>query len=175
MTARHRRQQCYLQTCVLCSGNAALSAYRQPTWLRPSSLWRTAPGRSGDRESQSAQISLRGMLKPFAIKPKDIKFPSGRVLKGYERGELEDAFSRYLPPIELSLTAHPPDQTATTATAAEFLGYSPVQSATEEGEVAVEHTLEPPENSQSSGVAVEKGGCGRRVVILTKLCMDEEQ
>jgi hypothetical protein len=100
------------------------------------------------------------LLNPFGIKPKNIKFPSGRVLKGYERAELEDAFSRYLSPIEPSHSAHSPDQTATNATAAESLGCSPIQSATEEDEVAVANIQKPAGNSQSSGVAVEKGDAG---------------
>lgn len=40
------------------------------------------------------QIATR--LRPFEIKSKDLRF-GNRTLKGYERAEFEDAFSRYLP------------------------------------------------------------------------------
>lgn len=38
---------------------------------------------------------LRAMLDEFEIKSADVRFPSGKVLKGYRREWFEDAFARY--------------------------------------------------------------------------------
>ena len=40
---------------------------------------------------------LARLLKPFDIRPRDLRFDEG-VLKGYARGDFEDAFARYLLP-----------------------------------------------------------------------------
>jgi hypothetical protein len=43
------------------------------------------------------QAQLARQLDGFDIKPKDIRHSDGRNLKGYERSQFEDVFSRYLP------------------------------------------------------------------------------
>ncbi len=40
--------------------------------------------------------SIARILKPFGIRPKDLRMRYGRVKKGYERNQFNDAFSRYL-------------------------------------------------------------------------------
>jgi Protein of unknown function (DUF3631) len=42
---------------------------------------------------------LARMLKQFDIRPRDLRI-NGGILKGYERASFEDAWSRYLPPID---------------------------------------------------------------------------
>lgn len=40
--------------------------------------------------------SVARILKPFKVKPENIRFTDGTQLKGYERGQLENAWTRYL-------------------------------------------------------------------------------
>jgi putative DNA primase/helicase len=40
---------------------------------------------------------LARLLAPFGIGPKTIRLPTGETPKGYQRGDFEEAFSRYLP------------------------------------------------------------------------------
>jgi len=44
------------------------------------------------------QAQLANLLKPFSISPKNIRFPSGGVSKGYDRVQFEDVWDRYLSP-----------------------------------------------------------------------------
>jgi hypothetical protein len=41
---------------------------------------------------------VASMLAPYNIKPKDMRI-GGKVLRGYESTQFEDAFERYLPQI----------------------------------------------------------------------------
>jgi hypothetical protein len=62
--------------------------------------------------SYGKPLSTRGLaklLKPFGIRPKDIKFE--KTAKGYYSTDFDDAFRRYLPP-------QPTETGATTATEA---------------------------------------------------------
>jgi putative DNA primase/helicase len=56
---------------------------------RPWAEW----GRSGKEITKN---QLAGLLRKFKIRPGDIRFASGRVLKGYLLADFEDAFARYL-------------------------------------------------------------------------------
>jgi hypothetical protein len=47
---------------------------------------------------RKAARDLARHLKPFEVGPKDVRVPDGRKGKGYDRGDFEDAFARYLPP-----------------------------------------------------------------------------
>jgi hypothetical protein len=38
------------------------------------------------------------MLTPYNIKPRDMRI-DGKILRGYESSQFEDAFARYLPPL----------------------------------------------------------------------------
>ena len=51
---------------------------------------------------------LSGMLRRYGIRPKDIRLPSGSVVKGYQSNDFCDAWERYIP--------LPPQSSATSAT-----------------------------------------------------------
>jgi hypothetical protein len=46
------------------------------------------------------------LLRPFGIKPKNIRFATGAVKKGYLQDDFLDAFSRYLPQVPVSEYEH---------------------------------------------------------------------
>ena len=50
---------------------------------------------------------LSSKLRPYNIKPKPIRI-NGRVVKGYEAADLTDAWQRYLPPPDKSVTSVAP-------------------------------------------------------------------
>ncbi len=85
------------------------------------------------------------LLKPFGIHPKNLRQEDDRILKGYEKTEFEDAFSRYLP-----IRSATPLQPSCDAALRNF------RSATGENNVADEKTLEPALGRQCSGVADQK-------------------
>src|SRR5262249_38631278 len=47
---------------------------------------------------RKAARDLARHLKPFEVRPKDVRVPDGRKGKGYDRADFEDAFARYLQP-----------------------------------------------------------------------------
>jgi hypothetical protein len=49
------------------------------------------------KELSLTQTALARMLKPFEIRPRDLRFDDG-IFKGYRRTYFEDAWARYLPP-----------------------------------------------------------------------------
>ena len=62
-----------------------LNAREESSW----GVWNEGKGMRGQ--------DLARILKPFAIKPKTIRFPVGGSLKGYYPADFEDSFARYLP------------------------------------------------------------------------------
>lgn len=73
-----------------------------------------------------SSIALAKILRPFGIKPKEIRFGPSNVLRGYYRADFEDAWERYLEiPPEIPAT---PATVATPATnsAVDFHRYSSI-------------------------------------------------
>lgn len=54
-----------------------------------------------------SQVQLANLLKPYGVAPRSMRFEDGTA-RGYFLGDLEDAFSRYLPPVEVK---HPQQAT----------------------------------------------------------------
>ena len=68
------------------------------------------------------------LLRPYAIKPKDVRFPQDGgdlVLRGYDRADFADSWQRYVPSASPQETA----TTTTTATGALDLGDCSARSA----------------------------------------------
>ena len=51
--------------------------------------------------------ALAGLLKPFGIFPHQLSVGDGKELRGYARHALENAFSCYLPPFNVSMCRKP--------------------------------------------------------------------
>jgi hypothetical protein len=54
----------------------------------------------GRRGEPITPTELARVLRPFGIAPRNTKFETGAVLKAYHQEDFQDAFSRYLPPME---------------------------------------------------------------------------
>lgn len=89
---------------------------------------------------------LATLLKPFGIKPKNIRLDDDRTPKGYDLAGFADAFSRY-----------PPPQSATAPQSKETVGLSEFSSATSEEGVADRKGVKVAENLTCGGVADKKG------------------
>ena len=98
------------------------------------------------RGQPMTQNSLSRLLKPFKIKPKQIRF-NNKNHRGFEAKQFENVFKRYIPPYQSAT----PLQTSCGA------GYSGFQSATRNNSVAVENRPKPSCGAGCSTVAVEKG------------------
>ena len=91
--------------------------------------------------------SLSRLLKPFKIQSKQLRIGS-KNHRGFEAKQFENAFNRYIPPIQSATTLQPASQ----------LGCGGFQSATENNSVALQKGLKRPSDGACSTVAVEKGG-----------------
>jgi hypothetical protein len=105
----------------------------------------------GKQRKPITQAGLARLLKPFRIKAKQIRFV-GANHRGYYRGQFDDAFARYLP-----------DESATPLQASSDAGSSDIQSATDDGGVAVCNSRKPAPHKACSTVALSKPGNGTKV------------
>ena len=103
---------------------------------------------------QITKAGVARILKPFGIKPKVIRLPSGRTPRGYDLEQFEDTFLNYLPAGGF--------QTATPATTPENKELGDSQSATQGDDVAVEKQDNSFKNNDVAPVAVSKGGIGEK-------------
>ncbi len=100
------------------------------------------------------QNSLARLLKPYKIKPKQLRI--GREKKnGYERSVFEDAFNRYLPPVGGFQPGTPVHPTAGMAS-------SGFQTGTEKNYVPVEKTPQATDDAACTGVSVKNEDTGER-------------
>ena len=104
----------------------------------------------GRSEKPITQNKLARLLKPLKIAPDSIRVDEKRTPKGYYFNQFEEAFSRYLDPVETSKPQHrnKADETGTSAT---------FQSATADADVAVRKSEKPNNDGPCCGVAVRKG------------------
>jgi len=112
---------------------------------RPWAEWR--------RGKQLTTNSLARLLKPFKIRPKQIKRHTTNK-NGYEFSAFKETFKRYLPPT--------PDPTSTTLPASTGNSFSDIQTSTVTKEVGVEKQLEPAPVKGSRGVEVENRDMGSK-------------
>jgi len=110
---------------------------------RPWAEWR--------RGKQLTTNSLARLLKPFKIRPKQIKRHTTNK-NGYEFSAFKETFKRYLPP--------PPDPTSTTLPASAGNSFSDIQTSTVTKEAGVEKQPEPAPVKGSRGVEVENRDMG---------------
>jgi hypothetical protein len=68
---------------------------------------------------------LASMLRPFGIRPRNLKLASGTVWKGYLRDDFQNAWERYAP--------SPPPESATTATSAQPDWFAPDSASATDG------------------------------------------
>jgi Protein of unknown function (DUF3631) len=59
----------------------------------------TSPWQESCKGKPLTDVALARLLKPFEIAPRTIKLANGKTAKGYLRGNLEDAWGRYLPAV----------------------------------------------------------------------------
>jgi len=133
---------------------------------RPWAEWR--------RGKQLTTNSLARLLKPFKIRPKQIRRHTTNK-NGYEFSAFKETFKRYLPPT--------PDPTSTTLPASTGNSFSDIQTSTVTKEVGVEKQLEPAPVKGSRGVEVENRGIGvsegmahektQEVTVLIESILDE--
>lgn len=97
--------------------------------------------------------SLARLLKPFKIKPDDIR-DGVIVKKGYKRAQFDDAFARYL--------ADPPNQTATPLQPSNGAASSDFQTATQKDSVADSKSTKPSNDAACSGVADQNPVSGQK-------------
>lgn len=116
-------------------------------------LWRCedSPWADWSRGQPLTKNKLAGLLKPFKVKPKDIRIGSD-VKKGYRLDWFDDVFARYLP------VPTPPAQTATPLHPSNSKGFSDSQNATSENRVAFQKPMNINNGAGCSGVAVQTGG-----------------
>jgi Protein of unknown function (DUF3631) len=91
-----------------------------------------------------SQNALARLLKPFKVRPGTIRLDGGQTPKGYKRADFEDVFERYGVP----QAATPPQPNND----GHFGGY---QTATGDGDVAVQKPQKPSIHGQCGGVAVD--------------------
>jgi hypothetical protein len=73
-------------------------------------LHRIAEAPWSDWGKTGKPLNARGLawlLKPYGVRSRNIKMPSGEVAKGYVRGDLNDAWARYLPSSATAATPLP--------------------------------------------------------------------
>ncbi|MGH8611629.1 MAG: DUF3631 domain-containing protein, partial [Gammaproteobacteria bacterium] len=93
------------------------------------------------------------LLKPFGIKPKQVRLPSGRTgISGYEREWFADAFNRYLPP------EHYPHENSTPLQDKQGAGFSHFQNSTGDPVVELSNSLKPSQDGGCRGVDLSHGG-----------------
>jgi len=112
---------------------------------RPWSQWRRG------RALSPAQLGR--LLRPFSVSSRNLRRPDGRVVKGYDLRDLEDAFARYLPSLPESHLSN-----RYTATSRSSTGDEPLfQSATEGGGSVSENGPISAPDAESSAVADQNG------------------
>jgi hypothetical protein len=100
---------------------------------------------------QLTKNSLARLLKPFKIRPGDIRFGPEKK-KGYEREKFEDAWKRYL------LTPESPISSETTRQASHGKGFSPISIRDKEEDVSLQKTLKASGGAGCRVVSVQEGG-----------------
>jgi hypothetical protein len=103
----------------------------------------------GRQKKPITPTAMAQLLKPFGIKPADIRIGE-TVKRGYRVEWFEEAFSRYLPPLQGATVLHPNSHADSEAS----------QSATRENDVAPANRSEPAPAKECSGVALRQGEGG---------------
>jgi putative DNA primase/helicase len=118
---------------------------------RPWAEWRRGKGMSGS--------SLSRLLKPFKIRPKDIRFGQS-VVKGYTKEVLADAYQRYVKAPNAPATPIPVNRTATPQHLNEINELGEIRTATNHVDVADGNGVNPLKYNDCSGVADGNPGNG---------------
>ena len=98
-------------------------------------------------------VQLSRQLRYFEIKPRQVKI-DGTNKRGFRRQDLEDAWTRYIPP----------SQGATPLPCNDYGAFSEIQGATSELEVAGRNPENVNNDGQGSGVAGQQGGIWAEVL-----------
>jgi hypothetical protein len=118
----------------------------------------TAPWATYNRGKPISQRQVAGLLKPYGIKPRVIRFDDGTADGSTPRGYLlewfTDAFDRFC----TSSSAHPPFSSATSATDLFSKDFSPFSSATSPSDVADKNDEKPSDINDVADVAHKNGG-----------------
>lgn len=103
--------------------------------------------------------TLSRMLKPFGIRSKNVNL-GGIILKGFEKSDFQDAFSRYLPQ---KPSSSPEEGVFSRYSATSHNGSHSTEKndPLQKNQVADKNSSETPNGSQCSGIADKKGGIGR--------------
>ncbi len=119
------------------------------------------------------QNSLARLLKPFGIRPKEIRTGPDHA-KGYELNQFLDAFARYIDDRtetngeKNEFCPDPPFQTATPRQTSNHAVYSDFQTATQNKVVAVEKHVEAAPQADCRGVADENPPAGKKIKKIAK-------
>ena len=108
-----------------------------------------APWATWNRGRPMTRRQLTARLEGFGIKSKDVRIGLG-VKKGFERGDFDEAWKRYLP-------AGTPDRCATSLQPNNHGAYSDFLNATQAAAVADQNRLKPSSHGACSVVADQKG------------------
>jgi len=107
----------------------------------------------GKQRKPISAPQIARLLKPFEIRPRNIRI-EGAVPKGYRLDACQDAFQRYISPLD------PPFQTATPLQPSNDTAKRENLTATDPPCVAVRKSHNPAPILTCSGVAVSEGGIG---------------
>jgi hypothetical protein len=122
---------------------------------RPWSEW-------GKSQKPISQPQVARLLSRYDIGPRNLRFPDGRVLRGYERGFFTEAWALYLP-TDGSSSPSTPDSKCYSATTCVNTGENgDFQSATPEPCSASENAVSANKDASCSGVADQNRGEGRK-------------
>ncbi len=107
-----------------------------------------SPWSEWKRGKPMTQISLARLLKPFKVKPKDIRIGQ-TVRRGFEAKQFSNVFSRYLQPLV------PPTQSATPLQSSNDGASRDFQGATKTEDVALSKPSNPLQDKACSTVALQ--------------------
>jgi len=114
----------------------------------------TSPWSEWSNRKPLSPTGLASLLKPFEIGPHNIRTENG-VLRGYERDDFEDSWTRYLRSFQASsLRSQKESATAATVFVPNQIGQ--VENATREASVATQKTPEPTTDVGCSDVALSE-------------------
>jgi len=141
--------------------------------------WSNYNFRASDRENRRiSDRQVSNLLKKYNIRPKNIRGES--VLKGYDLAPLQNAWNKYLPPVDT------PNVAATPLQSNNHKAFRQSTNATKGDDVADKNPMKPALNKECSIVADKNRGIGgiggngdiphektQEVTILIKSILDE--
>jgi hypothetical protein len=127
----------------------------------------TAPWATYNKGKSISQRQIAGLLKPYGIRPRNIRLDDGSIQKGYLREWFTDVFERYCTSPDTQISAQTPDSSATPLQPLFSQENSQKSSATGPIDVADKNGANSLKNNDCSGAADRNGGPGHSAHIRT--------